>query len=60
MKNIKSDKNSVRDYKDFKDFAGLIISADDHIGKNPLSIKETFIWLEESKIFFYKIRKSME
>ena len=37
-----------------------VISADDHLGGSPLSIKETLIWLEESKIFFYKIKKSIE
>ena len=37
-----------------------VISADEHLGGNPLTIKETLIWLEESKIFFYKIKKSLE
>ncbi|MHB1696679.1 MAG: hypothetical protein ACYCSQ_01015 [bacterium] len=37
-----------------------IITADDRLGKNRLTVKETLIWLEESKIFFYKIRKSLE
>ena len=37
-----------------------VISADEHLGGSPLSIKETLIWLEESKIFFYKIKQSIE
>lgn len=37
-----------------------VISADDRLGGNPLTIKETLIWLEESKIFFYKIKQSLE
>ena len=38
----------------------VVISADEHLGGSPLSIKETLIWLEESKIFFYKIKESIE
>ncbi|MCL4427679.1 MAG: hypothetical protein M1276_01605 [Deltaproteobacteria bacterium] len=34
--------------------------ADEHLNGSPLSIKETLIWLEESKIFFYRIKQSME
>ncbi len=37
-----------------------VISANEHLGGSPLSIKETLIWLEESKIFFYKIKKQVE
>ena len=37
----------------------VVISADEHLGGSPLSIKETLIWLEESKIFFYKIKESI-
>jgi hypothetical protein len=36
-----------------------VISSDDRLGGSPLTIKETLIWLEESKIFFYKIKKSI-
>ena len=38
----------------------VVISANEHLGGSPLSIKETLIWLEESKIFFYKIKESIE
>jgi hypothetical protein len=37
-----------------------VISADEHLNGSPLSIKETLIWLEESKIFFFRIKQSME
>ncbi len=37
-----------------------VTSADDHLGGNPLTIKETLIWLEESKIFFYNIQQSLK
>ena len=36
-----------------------VISANDHLGGSPLSIRETLIWLEESKIFFYKIKQQI-
>ena len=37
-----------------------VISADEHLNGSPLSIKETLIWLEESRIFFYRIKQSIE
>lgn len=54
MKNDKKNTNNTDTAN------GTVISADDHLGGNPLTIKETLIWLEESKIFFYNIKQSLE
>lgn len=59
---IKSKHNNLKNLKgcyNNKDNV-IVISADDRLGGNPLTIKETLIWLEESKIFFYKIKNSIE
>ena len=56
-KKIASKRNNLNDlYND----GNVVISANEHLGGSPLSIKETLIWLEESKIFFYKIKQSIE
>lgn len=41
-------------------FDNAIISADERLGGNRLSIKETLIWIEESRVVFYKIKKQLE
>ena len=45
---------------DLSNGSNSVISANEHLDGSPLSIKETLIWLEESKIFFYKIKESIE
>lgn len=37
---------------DLSNGSNAVISANEHLDGSPLSIKETLIWLEESKIFF--------
>ncbi|MCL4427812.1 MAG: hypothetical protein M1276_02290 [Deltaproteobacteria bacterium] len=51
---ITSKRNNLNNLNNYYNAA---ISADDHLGGRPLSIKETLIWPEESKIFFYKIKE---
>ena len=62
MKDIKKEKITPKrnNLNDLNNDGNAVISADDHLGGSPLSIKETLIWLEESKIFFYKIKNSIE
>ena len=48
------------DLNDLSNGSNAVISANEHLDGSPLSIKETLIWLEESKIFFYKIKESIE
>ena len=62
MKDIKKEKITSKrnNLNGLNNNGNAVISADDHLGGSPLSIKETLIWLEESKIFFYKIKKSIE
>ena len=62
MKDIKKEKITSKrnNLNDLNNDGNAVISADDRLGGSPLSIKETLIWLEESKIFFYRIKQSME
>lgn len=63
MKNKKSGfkSNNAKDLNNYDDCDNSsIVSANEHLGGSPLSIKETLIWLEESKIFFYRIKQSIE
>jgi hypothetical protein len=60
--NIKKEKITYKrnNLNNLNNDDNVVISADEHLGGSPLSIKETLIWLEESKIFFYKIKESIE
>ncbi len=65
MNNIKNEKAAfecnIVNLNDIKNEGNSsIFSADEHLGGSPLSIKETLIWLEESRIFFYKIKRTIE
>ena len=62
MKDIKKEKVTPKrnNLNGLNNNGNAVISADDRLGGSPLSIKETLIWLEESKIFFYRIKQSME
>ncbi|MGC8554734.1 MAG: hypothetical protein ACP5NA_04555 [Candidatus Acidulodesulfobacterium sp.] len=51
--------NNLIDCSNNNNDNNTVISSDDRLCGSPLTIKETLIWLEESKIFFYKIKKSM-
>ena len=59
--NIKKEKITYKrnNLNNLNNDDNVVISADEHLGGSPLSIKETLIWLEESKIFFYKIKESI-
>jgi hypothetical protein len=52
-------KNTAKLNDNLYNIDNAVISANDHLGGSPLSIRETLIWLEESKIFFYKIKKQI-
>jgi hypothetical protein len=54
MKDIKKEKVTPKrnNLNGLNNNGNAVISADDRLGGSPLSIKETLIWLEESKIFF--------
>ena len=56
-KKIVSKRNNLNDLNNDDN---VVISANEHLGGSPLSIKETLIWLEESRIFFYRIKQSIE
>jgi hypothetical protein len=60
--NIKKEKIASKrnNLNDLNNDGNVVISANEHLGGSPLSIKETLIWLEESRIFFYKIKESIE
>lgn len=50
----------TQDLKSDNKYSNKIMLADERYFGNKLTIKETLIWLEETKIFFYNIKKSIE